>query len=345
MGKRTRLCYLDLLRIFACFLVILNHTPGYLASFEGDASKPVLLLVWHLFVEMVVKIGVPVFFMISGALLLKRDVTYRDVFKRVLRMFLILLGFSIVANIAATGHFYAPGFVRNFASATVDGARPYWYLYAYIGFLLVLPFMRSVAVRLTKNDVIYLLVARLVITGVVPAIILLLNLGFDSNMYISERFEPALITVDCLFYTLVGFGLDSLFDVKEFVGKREISFAVLFVGTALLESLLTWIAGVDNVFSGMDFVMAVSLFMGVKTALFRKELSGGVQRGISLIGSLTFGIYLLDPIIGNFLKPFVHRLYPSIPSYLGVSMLYCLVSMAVCGGLTFLYKKFVKRDI
>jgi peptidoglycan/LPS O-acetylase OafA/YrhL len=120
---------------------------------------------------------------------------------------------------------------------------------------------------------------------------------------------------------------------------------VLFVGTALLESLLTWIAGVDNVFSGMDFVMAVSLFMGVKTALFRKEPSGGVQRGISLIGSLTFGIYLLDPIIGNFLKPFVHRLYPSIPSYLGVSMLYCLVSMMVCGGLTFLYKKFVKRDI
>ena len=345
MGKRTRLCYLDLLRIFACFLVILNHTPGYLASFESDASKPLPLLVWHLFVEMVVKIGVPVFFMISGSLLLKRDMTYRDVFKRVLRMFLILLGFSIVANIAATGHFYAPGFVRNFASATVDGARPYWYLYAYIGFLLVLPFMRSVAVRLSKTDVIYLIVARLVITGVLTIVIMFLNIAFESNMHISEHFQPALITIDCLFYPLVGFGLDSLFDIKEFTGKREISFAALFIGTALLESLLTWIAGVDNVFSGLGFVMAISLLMGVKAALFRKEPSDGVKRAITLVGSLTFGIYLLDPIVGNFLKPFVHKLYPAVPSYLGVSMLYCLVSMAVCGAVTFLYKKLVKKDI
>lgn len=342
MKKNARLCYLDLLRILACFLVILNHTPGYVASFEGNASKPLPLLVCHLFLEMVVKIGVPVFFMISGALLLRKDMTYRNVFRRILRMFLILLGFSIVANIAATKHFYAPGFVRNFASATVDGARPYWYLYAYIGFLLVHPFMRSIAVRLTKSDVIYLILTRLVITGILPAIILILNIALESNMYIAERFEPAIITVDCLFYTLVGYGLDSMFDVKEFMGKREISFIALFVGTALVESLLTWIAGIENVFSGMDFVMAISLFMGVKTALFRKEPSDGVKKTISLIGSLTFGIYLLDPIIGNFLKPFVHRLYPSVPSYLCVSMLYCLISMMVCGGLTFLYRKFVE---
>ena len=345
MEKRKRLCYLDLLRIFACFLVVLNHTPGYLASFEGNETKPLMLLIWHLTVEMVVKIGVPIFFMISGSLLLRRDMTYKSLFRRIGRMFGILLGFSIVANIAATGTFYVPGFIRNFASATVDGARPYWYLYAYIGILLVLPFLRSVAVRLTRRDVMYLVLARLVITGILPIMIMLLNIAFSSNMYMTGRFQPALIIVDCMFYPLIGFGVDTLFDVKEFSGKREISFAVMFVGTTLLEALLTRISGGENMFDGLDFLMTISIFVLAKAALFRINPPEKVQRAITVVGSLTFGIYLLDPIIGNFLKPFVHRLYPSVPSYLGVSVLYCLVSMAVCGSLTFLYKKFVKKDI
>ncbi len=338
MAKRDRLCYLDVLRIIACFLVILNHTPGYIASFEINPSKPLFILVLHLFIEMVVKIGVPIFFMISGSLLLKRDMTYSDIFKRILKMFLILLGFSIVANIAAVGHLYVPGFIRNFASATVDGAGPYWYLYTYIGFLLVFPFIRSAAVRLNKSDVKYLIIARLIITGIIPILILILNKMYDSNMYISERFQPAFITIDCFFYTLVGYGIDSLFDIKKFSGIRKIYLIIVFVLAALLESGLTWIAGIDNVFSGLDFVMTISLFMLVKVLLSLREPSERIKKHITIIGSLTFGIYLLDPIIGNWLKPLVHRLYPAIPSYLGVSMLYCLVSMALCGVITFTYK-------
>ncbi len=341
MAKQKRLCYLDFLRIVACFLVVLNHTPGYIASFNEDPSKPLILIIWHLFVEMVVKIGVPIFFMISGSLLLRKDMSYKDVFKRILKMFLILLGFSIIANIAAVGHLYIPGFIRNFASATVDGAGPYWYLYTYIGFLLIFPFMRSVAIRLQKEDVIYLIVARFIITGMIAMCIIFLNIIFDSNMYITDKFEPAFITVDCLFYTLVGFGLDSLFDIKWFCGKREIVLAAVFASTALLESGITWIAGIDNVFSGLDFLMTISLFMLVKASFERKEPSERCRNAIILVGSLTFGIYLLDPVIGNFLKPFVHKLYPAIPSYLGVSMLYCIVSMVVCGIMTFVYKRIV----
>lgn len=339
MTKRKRECYLDFLRIIACFLVILNHTPGYIASFEIDDSQKAVLIIWHLFVEMVVKIGVPIFFMISGSLLFKKDMTYKDIFRRIIKMFLILLIFSIIANIAATGHFYIPGFIRNFASATVDGAGPYWYIYTYIGLLLVMPFMRSVALKLTKTDVIYLIILRLSITGIVAILIWLLNIMYDSNMYLSEHFQPVFITVDCIFYTLVGFGIDSLWDIESFNRTKEIYLAILFVVTALIESLLTWIAGDGKVFSGMDFLMTLSLFMVVKISFHRREPSESIRNAITLIGSLTFGIYLLDPIIGTYLKPLVHKLYPRVPFYLGVSMLYCVISMIVCGSLTYLYKK------
>ncbi len=260
----------------------------------------------------------PYFFMISGSLLLRKDMTYKDVFKRVFKMFMILLGFSIVANIVYTGHFDATGLVRNFASASVDGAGPYWYLYTYIGFLLIFPFMRSVAVRLNRQDVIYLIVARFVITGVLAIGILFLNIIFDSNMYITDQFQPAFITIDCLFYTLVGFGLDLLWDIKDFVGTKRIILVILFVGTALIESGITWIVGIDNVFCGLDFIMTISLFMWVKALFSDNKLSDSARNAITIIGSLTFGIYLLDPIVGNCLKPLVHKLYPTIPAYLGV---------------------------
>ncbi len=236
MERRSRLCYLDLLRIIGCFLVILNHTPGYIACFDVDETMPLALIVWHLFVGMIVKNNVPIFFMISGALLLKKDVTYNGLFRKILRMFLILLGFSLVANITSTGGFYAPGFVRNFASATVDGAGAYWYLYAYIGILLMLPFLRSAAVRIGRVDVIYLILARVVITGILPMLMLFLNILFDSNMHMASHFQPVMITVDCVFYLLVGYGLDTQFDIADFTGKKEIMFGLMFLVTALLES-------------------------------------------------------------------------------------------------------------
>ncbi|MCR4636562.1 MAG: acyltransferase [Butyrivibrio sp.] len=339
MERRKRACYLDLLRIIACFLVILNHTPGYIASFEVDSSKTVLLLIFHLLVEMVVKIGVPIFYMISGALLLKKDISYKSLLKRVLKMFFILLIFSIIANIVATGHFYYPGFIRNFASATVEGAGPYWYIYTYIGILLIIPFMRSIALRLTKTDVYYLLVIRFLVTGVIAIIILALNILNSSNMYVSEHFQPVFITVDCIFYTLMGFGLDSLWDIKAFSKRKGIYLILLFVGTALVEAWLTWLSGVEKVFTGLDFIMTISIFMGIKAILNKRKPSERMKKVITSVGSLTFGIYLLDPIIGVYLKPLVHELYPHIPFYLGVSILYSVISMVVCGLITYLYKR------
>ena len=83
--------------------------------------------------------------------------------------------FSIVAHFCYTGEFYFPGFCRNFASASVDGAGPYWYLYAYLGILLILPFFRSITVRMKKQDVLYLLGVRLVIGALIPMSFLIVN--------------------------------------------------------------------------------------------------------------------------------------------------------------------------
>ncbi len=343
MGKK-RICYLDLLRIIACFLVLFNHTLGYINCFKYDDSAPFISVLPQLFVGMLIKVNVPLFFMISGTLLLGRDMTLKDTLKKALRFFVILLIFSIAANIVYTGHFYIPGFVRNFASATVDGAGPYWYLYSYIGILLMAVFLRYITMNLTFDQTLYIIVVRLFATGIVPMAILFLNRKMDSNMYIAPEFNPVLMVVDCVFYPVVGYGLDRLLDIRKLGTKGLCALLLVFFGTGILESFLTWYAGASNVFSGFDFVMTTALFLIIKYLLTVREPADALQRAVCAAGRLTFGIYLLDPIIGTLLKPLFYGMVPEGKSLFGVSLLYCAASMVIGGAVTLVWQV-MKRGV
>lgn len=318
--------------------MILNHTPGYIACFDYDAGTPILLVFWHLFVGMLVKVNVPIFYMITGTLMLNKDIRTDALMKKTCKFFVILLVFSLIANVANKGYLYLPGFIRTFASADVDGAGPYWYLYAYIGILLMARFMRYVAEKITLRDVYYLIVMRTVITGIIPMVFLFLNKVLDSNIHLASEFEPVIFTVDCVFYPVVGFGLDRKLDVRTLGGWKIRAVTAAFFLANLLECALTYFDGPENVFRGYDFLITISLFLIVKYYITVRPLPESVARAAALVSSLTLGIYLTEPIVGNFLKPLVHRMHPAVPSLLLVSVIYCVIAMTVCGTMTFCYE-------
>ncbi|MBO4458098.1 MAG: acyltransferase [Butyrivibrio sp.] len=337
-AEGSRYAHLDLLRLIACFLVVFNHTQGCIRLYEYDSIDFTVLV--RLFIAMIVKINVPIFYMITGSLLLNRDRDYKDIFRRIAKMFAILLIFSIAAHLCYNkGNFYIPGFIRNFASATVDGAGPYWYLYAYLGILLILPFLRSIAVRMRPNDVFYLIVVRFVIGAAIPMLFKIANSVVDSNMHLALEFQPAIILVDCVFYPLIGYGLDRCLEGKEPSFFGRIPFAVMFAAADLLGILALIIAGPEEAFDGFVFLMVISVFMFVKKSVVKSRHRA--DKTISLLGSLTFGIYLLDPVIGPFFKQLFdfkgdHKQFWS-------SIAYCIFSMSVGGAITLLYKKVKTR--
>lgn len=341
-SEKKRIYYLDLLRIIACFLVVMNHTQGYMNCFDYEAGSSFFSVLGRLSVGMLIKMNVPLFFMISGTLLLNKELQLEDAFKRSFKFFAMLLGFSLVATIVYTGQLDITGFIRRFATAKVDGAGPYWYLYSYIGILLIAVFLRYITKNLTLRDVVYILVLRLIITGVIPMVFLFLNVALDTNIYLATEFNPAIIVVDCVFYPIIGFGLDRCLDVTRIKTRGVIGLLAAFFGAVFLEAFLTWLAGPDKVFSGLDFVMTCSFFLLVKYLMTVRPISDRAGKVISGIAVTTFGIYLLDPIVGNFLKAAVHSLCPSvIPSLLLTSVIYCIASMVVCGGLTMCWHKVV----
>ena len=100
----------------------------------------------------------PTFFMISGALLLEKDESIGDIYKkRVSRIFAALLIFSLFQYSRQISNNTAPAqlsyFIEHFYTDPI--IIPYWFLYQYISFLIILPFLRKMVRRMERRDYIY----------------------------------------------------------------------------------------------------------------------------------------------------------------------------------------------
>lgn len=171
MAAGERSIQYDLLKILACFLVIVNHSVAPLFHQYYPSVTGFLALVYFF----VCKIAVPIFLMVSGALLLPKEEPYRNVLsRRVLRMLVVLIGASFVM--------YIYPFVRHpgeeqpdigrffFDIATKPITPAYWYLYLSIALMVSLPMIRKLVRGFEGRDYAYFLTCCAVTAGIFPLI-------------------------------------------------------------------------------------------------------------------------------------------------------------------------------
>lgn len=147
--RRAHLTHIDFLRIFAIFLVILDHlVTDFMPTDEQGTIKSCLLFFFY----QIIKTAVPIFFMISGALLLPREESYGQLFrKRILRFPGVIILFwtlQLTADSLING---TPLSLRSFIRCCYGcnyvplQAWACWFLYAYLAMLLLLPLLRHLA--------------------------------------------------------------------------------------------------------------------------------------------------------------------------------------------------------
>ncbi len=160
------LVHIELLRIVAIFLVMFNHTWIYgFTYFNSCVGTPSYW--FYLFLSIMVKIDVPIFFMISGAVLLGKEETITELYrKRVLRIVLVLVLFSIVSYLYlyTTGElkeFSVIDFVTRLYAGDIVGS--YWFLYRYLGFLILLPILRVMVKHIDNMHFLYIFIVYLTV--------------------------------------------------------------------------------------------------------------------------------------------------------------------------------------
>ena len=341
MMKKRKL-HMDILRILAVFFVIYNHTEekGYYLFYitENPVTYP-----FYMALSILCSIAVPLFFMISGALLLKREESPGEIFrKRVSRIALVILLFSFVQYVYYVAFegwsFSLSDFAKRIISQPI--ITPYWYLYAYLAYILMLPFLRSIVRVLSPKWYIYLFALYFLVSGIGP--ILQMMLGID-NINLSV---PLLETT--VFYPLAGYYFEYLFPDSYLQGKTAAKGAAASALCVAVLCLLSWHRRAVNggeleawnslVVTGITAVPVCSAYITAKWACSVVTFGPRLQRVLPFLSSLVFGIYLLEERVRWLLVDIDIRLAPMI-GWMPACFMWILCVMILGGIITCFMKK------
>lgn len=302
-GKPRKL-YMDLLRIIAILFVIFNHTGDkgyYLYAYDC----PMILRIIYTMTGGMIAVAVPIFFMISGALLIPKNESIKDLYiKRVLRMVLILILFSVIQY----GYQILRGedvqiSIRFFVDHTLSEAMipQYWYLYSYLAYLICLPLIRKLALNMTDKEFKYLFVVFLLVEGVLPIILYLINvdemIGFFSVPFLNR----------VIIYPLLGYYMEERVPKEKYNSKGMLKWIVLMLAVLVLitimtihrnipiEQFTTYDSGLFT--TGFTIILDIGVFYIVKLLFLNKNVPRGIEFVLVAMSSTVFGIYLIENIV------------------------------------------------
>lgn len=294
-GLKQKKLYIEWLRIIAILLVIYNHTRAWgfdLYQVTGEVSSKWLSVV----MVPLCKIAVPIFLMIAGDNLLERQESLKELFrKRVSRYIIIIVLFSTVQFFRYVRTGKSIFSIENWIKAVVaeSAIEPYWFLYLYLGFLLILPFLRKMARQLEKKDFVYLF-TLMTVYNILTAVGCFSGIMVNGNVFV-------LVAVNVFFYPLIGYGIDKYGDSGEWKKYSLISMGAL--GAALItgtvynrmypEGNIVFVRLLQN----FTPLLACGIFGLFKTLCRQKET--GLAKLLAALGGTAFGIYLTEDIIRN----------------------------------------------
>lgn len=350
---KKRAVYYDVMRIVAIFLVLLTHTPAYTLYFFNTGLKQ-----WTcLFASVTIKICVPLFFMISGALLLGKDEKWGTILKKRVSRFAItivlfellyvLVKYLVTLSRGSEFNYTFLDLLGGIFAGDIIGLESYWYMYAHLGILLSLPFLRAVAKNMKKSDFIALTLFHFIIWTLIPAVLLLLPDHNIEGTLIHKDFTIPLAAVKSMYFPLAGFWLDRNVNVEKIRRKEIALICVIYISAVLVSSLF---AILEQKYTGACTLFYVEMFAYFTTGCAfllikyyysgtRAKLSAGLSRAVCAVGALSFSMYIFEPFCKLFFEEtYFNYVSPRFPMILN-SVVWCFFCMIAGGTVGALLKK------
>lgn len=337
---KERKLHLEILRVIALFFVIFNHTSGFWL-FTTTTSRPTYFI--SIFMSHLCKIAVPLFFMISGALLLKKEESWKEVFqKRIVRCGGIILLFSFFQYLRQPydgqgGLHYILYFFKTIYTDSI--IKPYWFLYSYMAILIMLPLLRQFFKGGVKKEIfIYLAALQFIFIGILPVIG-----GATGGKYYCSLELPILSSN--IFFFLMGYFFE--YEIPDSY-KKISRYAVMGIVISIILLILCCILQVrDYKLTGnytqvyYDELIAIptfTVFYWIKYICCHKNFSENLKKYIIFLGGNTFGIFLLEDWIREKTAFIYDHLYFRILE-LPAALVWILAVLIIGNIITYLLRK------
>jgi surface polysaccharide O-acyltransferase-like enzyme len=315
-----RIQYLDLIRVLSMLAVVLLHTvAGTLRSYYGSSQ-------WHFsnVLSALATASVPLFFMISGALLLASPQTASVGYTLKRRVTRVLIPFLVWSLIAVAYYLFVSWRYGGAAdwNAAIDRlkhlpGRPVaihlWFMYALIPLYILSPFMKKMVDSLDRNLVIYLLSIWVFFSAVLPLVAAFLPESYRPMLLLDTRYNLS-VMAGYAGYFVAGY---YLMQWRRPVSKLLLGLIVIVdvvcitLGTWWKTNVTGEYSEVFKTYSGLFVVVLSSaLFLLCKELLRGRRLRRPSAAVVAFLAPLAFGVYLVH----NLLVDFIGRQVPWWPA-------------------------------
>lgn len=290
----SKIHYLDHLRFWAILMIVMLHVVSIVRDQLGNMHIA-NWLVGTTF-DGLGRAGVPIFVMISGALLIPRQESVGVFYKK--RLSKVLVPFLVWAI------FYAFLFqwehmeefkYKLIFSSVLSGHAFYhlWFMYMIIGLYLVAPFLRFFVDSLSDQHLLLLLGIWCLMQFFIPHVIAHLSVWLETPMSFGFNFPLS----SYLGYFILGYYLAYRVQL-DLTPKIYLLVYVAATGGVVFGTLYFYLLtdAYDSTFqsnmSPFVLLQAIALFLYAKRSWKKKPL-----KIISQISALSFGIYLIHPLV------------------------------------------------
>lgn len=305
-----RVKYIDYIKCLAILCVIVVHLCGryrYVTTTEGQYMAA-FALAW------IVRIGVPLFFMCTGALFLHiKELDIKKLFTRTIpKLIVCLLLYSFIysaflkRDLLIGQQMGVLSFIKETVKEimNIEGASSLWYLYAIICVYLMIPIFRLIVDNGSKRLIEY----YLIMCFVASVMLLFINMpslailaGWTNNMKYIWMFCGYSIYI-------VGGAYIAKYDISKKV--RYVIYAVAVISLAFVlvskkQFEMNPAVGAYNIndyLSPFTVVYAIAVFIFIKECCLMKNEESKLYPAVKYISQNTLGIYLIHSLIVDTLE-------------------------------------------
>ena len=320
--------YLDVIRILAILLVYFAHT-GNNGAHHYTIEGGIISYFTSMTLYSIGLAGPYFFFVISGGLLLGREVDLKNLItKRIPKYLIIILVFNLFQLYYGAILHYPENLVNPF----VDLLRmiygyvlitQYWFLNAYLVFLCLLPMLSAAAKRMSKKDFEYLFGLFFVIQFVLKILEY-----FMQTEHIVLDFGPW----DSLFIApFAGYYIENHF--SEFLSDKKkmllLNLAMVLAVIANVWYINLYYTNQDSIgpyLNGTEVLFAFTIYADIKLFFMNKTLKENTAKVLKVLGDGVFLAYLIEIQMKELYLP-VYEKTVNVITWLGACTLWIVLGV------------------
>jgi len=306
METKKNYLYVDLIKVVAIFLVVFLHTTGIHLSQWNKVGHDVWMI--ENTYESFTRMCVPLFIMISGAMLLKKEEAYSEFFrKRFMKILIPGIVWTIVYSEWRV-HFLGENIGKKaLLKMAISGPVYYhlWFFYMIVGLYIITPILRKFTRNASDKDLMYFSSLWVIFVSIIPTVLTWLHLKYGINIQLGIILP--LITGHVGYY-IIGYQLNRMEYKKLHIYLSWVVLIVSWLATNFGTLYVTSFVGnfhdiFYSYFSPTVVFEAISGFILLKHygEILEDKISKGLKNVFSRLGVASFGVYLIHPLIRDVL--------------------------------------------